>query len=89
MIIEQLSSEHDLDRDLVEFLVADLKKIAHGHHGAIPARFSINAQAFISTQRRHIEWENRVVLPLAARRLTEDDLDSLEKQISGGSVSQQ
>jgi hemerythrin-like domain-containing protein len=77
MIINQLSYEHGLDRDLVEFLVTDLKKIAHGHHGAIPARFAINAQAFIETQRRHINWENQIVIPLAKKRLSSDDIKSL------------
>jgi len=83
MIVNQLSYEHGLDRDLVDFLLTDLEKIAHGLHHAIPARFNINAQAFIETQRRHIEWENRIVLPLAKKRLTEEDIDSLKKSMSG------
>ncbi len=82
MIINQLSFEHGLDRDLVEFLVADLGKIAHGHHNAIPARFNINAQAFIETQRRHIQWENRIVLPLAKQRLTTEDMQKLENMMT-------
>jgi hemerythrin-like domain-containing protein len=78
LIVGQLSYEHDLDRDLVDFLLDDLKKIAHGHHTAIPARFNINAQAFVETQRRHIAWENRIVIPLAKKRLEQEDLDNLE-----------
>jgi len=81
MILGQLSYEHSLDRDLVEFLVADLEKIAHGHHSAIPSRFYINAQAFIETQRRHINWENQIVLPLARKRLNKDDLQQLKRQM--------
>jgi len=84
MIINQLSYEHGLDRDLVDFLLADLEKIAHGHHNAIPARFNINAKAFIETQRRHIEWENRIVLPLAKARLTEEDIETLNDLMGGG-----
>jgi len=83
MIVNQLSYEHELDRDLVEFLLVDLEKIAHGHHNATPARFNINAQAFIETQRRHIEWENRIVLPLARNRLTETDMTELRNLMSG------
>jgi len=83
MIINQLSYEHELDRDLVDFLLVDLEKIAHGHHNATPARFNINAQAFIATQRRHIEWENRIILPLARKRLTNEDMDELGKLITG------
>jgi len=81
MILGQLSYEHSLDRDLVEFLVADLEKIAHGHHSAIPSRFYINAQAFTETQRRHIHWENQIVLPLARKRLDQDDLELLKLQM--------
>ncbi len=82
MIINQLSHEHELDRDLVDFLVSDLKKIAHGLHGAIPMRFNINAQAFIETQRRHIDWENKIVLPLARKRLTAEDLRDLKNSMN-------
>ena len=79
MIVNQLSYEHELDRDLVDFLCGDLEKIARGRHSSTPARFSINAQAFIETQRRHIGWENRIVLPLARKRLTEEDIKVLKK----------
>jgi len=82
LILNQLSYEHGLDRDLVDFLVTDLERISHGHHGSIPARFHINARAFIETQRRHIQWENRIVLPLARKRLTYSDLADLSKRMT-------
>jgi len=35
--------------------------------------FDTAAARFVETQRRHIIWENNIVLPLARRRLNADD----------------
>jgi hypothetical protein len=38
-------------------------------------------RGFFEQQRRHIEWENRVLLPLARRTLTKADLVELQDWI--------
>ena len=36
-------------------------------------------RSFFESYRRHIHWENAVVLPLARSRLTEEDVEELEQ----------
>ena len=36
-------------------------------------------RGFFETQRRHVAWENAVVMPLAYARLTQDDLRELSR----------
>ena len=81
-ILDQLSHEHLLDRDLVEFLVEDLEALAA--HLRLPhaIRFFNNLKAFAMTQVRHLAWENATVLPLAERRLSSDDLAALGRSLA-------
>ena len=81
-VLDKLSSEHELDKDLVEFITEDLAYIAEGSRVANLARFFANVSGFTETQRRHLEWENRVVLPLARKRLGEDDLKELSARLA-------
>lgn len=81
-ILDQLSREHLLDRDLVEFLVEDLEALAA--HLQLPhaIRFFNNLKAFAMTQVRHLAWENATVLPLAERRLSSDDLAAMRQSLA-------
>lgn len=81
-ILDQLSREHDLDRDLAGFLIGDLEACAGRLTPLPPLRFFINARAFAETQRRHLGWENGLVLPLARKRLRPDDLDALGRNMA-------
>ena len=81
-VLDQLSAEHELDQDLVDFMIEDLKLLAEGRILPNPIRFLMNAKEFTVTQRRHLSWENRTVLPLAHRRLTADDLAALGRAMA-------
>ena len=81
-ILDQLSSEHELDKDLVDFMVEDLELMASGHALPNPIRFLMNAKEFAETQRRHLSWENRTVLPIAERRLNAGDLADLGRAMA-------
>jgi hemerythrin-like domain-containing protein len=81
-VLAQLSREHALDQDLADFLASDLEPIAGGMTAAPPLRFFINARAFSETQQRHLTWENRVILPLAKRRLEPSDLETLGRNMA-------
>ncbi len=81
-ILAQLRSEHELDEDLASFIVADLEVFAKGARLANPVRMLFNARAFAEAQRRHIGWENNVLLPLARKRLTEADLKELGRNMA-------
>jgi len=76
-ILDQLSREHDLDSDLSAFLIEDLTRVADGLGLAHLTRLSLNASAFAETHRRHLDWENRVVLPLARELLGAEDLAAI------------
>ncbi|MFQ5955167.1 MAG: hemerythrin domain-containing protein [Kiloniellales bacterium] len=81
-ILGQLSSEHELDQDLVDFIIADLERLAGGFRLSNSTRFFNNVRAFAETHRRHLSWENRVVLPLARQRLTADDLAAMGRRMA-------
>jgi hypothetical protein len=40
-------------------------------------------RSFFESYRRHIAWENTIVLPLARARLTGEDLDKLGRAMAG------
>lgn len=81
-ILDMLSQEHELDRDLVGFLLDDLKILASGQQLVNPIRFLVNVREFTETQRRHLAWENAMVLPLARRRLNPGDLAELGRSMA-------
>lgn len=82
VLLDQLSREHELDEDLVDFLVEDLRTLVSGHRLSNPVRLLNNVRAFTETQRRHLAWEDATVLPLAERRLTADDFDYLSRRMA-------
>jgi hypothetical protein len=40
-------------------------------------------RSFFESYRRHILWENAIMLPLARTRLTGEDLDELDRRMTG------
>ncbi len=81
-VLRQLSREHELDKDLVDFIVADLEALANGLKLSHPMRLLMNIREFAELQRRHLTWENRVVLPLARQTLTEEDLVGMGRHMA-------
>jgi hemerythrin-like domain-containing protein len=73
VILDQLVSEHELDRGLIEPIVEDLRHIAEGSVLVDSGRFCMYVRTFTVAMRRHLNWENRVVLPLARRVLSKED----------------
>ena len=81
-VLAKLTWEHELDKELVGFIVADLRRLADGFRLANPTRFLSNLRGFAATQRRHLEWEDRVVLPLAQKRLSAEDLEQFGRNMA-------
>ncbi len=81
-VLRQLSREHELDKDLADFVVADLGALAQGLRRSNPTRLLMNVREFAEFQKRHLSWEDRVVLPLARQRLTQDDLAAMGRAIA-------
>ncbi len=80
-ILDQLVTEHESDKGLAELVIKGLRAIAEGRSPESPVRFQMNVRAFCEMQRRHLNWENRVVLPLARTLLTEEDKRDLAQRM--------
>ena len=81
-ILYQLTSEHELDRGLIDPILDALWEIAEGKAADYNARLAKSVRAFVETQHRHLNWENHVVLPMADSHLT-----SADKQAIGRSMA--
>lgn len=82
VILDQLASEHESDLGLLDPILRELDLVAESEAPHHPAEFLSSARAFVETQRRHLIWENRVVLPLAEKRLTQNDKQALGRNLA-------
>ena len=81
-MLERLDREHAAENFLAHHLVAELKVIAGGEQPSNSTRLFNDLRAFAVAQCRHIAWENAVVLPLANKRLSSDDLEEMNRKMS-------
>jgi len=81
-VLKQLTKEHELNRDLVSFMIGDLEALADGRTLSNPLRLMRNVKEFSGTQRQHVTWEDRVLLPLARQRLTAEDLAEIGRNMA-------
>ncbi len=81
-ILGQLHLEHRTDRHLIDDLCTDIGCLIGGQAFADPARFLMTAFAFSETQRRHLAWENAVVMSRARKCLTKADLAELGRRMA-------
>jgi hemerythrin-like domain-containing protein len=81
-ILAALQGEHEADDAYCRALMADLHRLAEGELPADPLAFAHQARAFVGFQRRHLAWENSVLLPLARRRLEASDLAELRRAMA-------
>ena len=73
----QVTAEHEADREITTRLIARLDELVERGAVAEPGVLAEAARAFAEFQRRHIVWENVVLLPIARLRLTRSDLRHL------------
>jgi len=76
-ILSQLSEEHAKDEGLSSTLLAGLRRLANGQTPKDQAAFLEVVASFAESQRRHLAWEERLVLPLARKRLSDADLPKM------------
>lgn len=81
-VFELLCREHEVDQALLRELAGNLDALLAGRAFSDLARFMMNAFAFSETQRRHLAWENAVILPRARRHLSEDDKAALGRRMA-------
>ncbi len=90
-IVARLNDEHVVDESFAEELVEVLENLARGKSLEDANMFGYMLRGFFENYRRHIMWENSVVLPLARRRFSADGLRELSSLIAGlqaGSIEQ-
>jgi hypothetical protein len=79
--IDRLTKEHELLRDIGETTVRELDDIVNG--SILPReRIETTAREYIDGLRAHMRIEETVVLPLAARLLSEADWSNIDAAIA-------
>jgi len=77
-----LRREHAADASLHLAVIEDLALLIGGRALDDPARAFMDLTVFGETQRRHLAWENAVVIPRAQRYLTETDHLSIGRRMA-------
>jgi hemerythrin-like domain-containing protein len=77
-----LSEEHARDQDVLLALPAGLRSLIAGRPLQRPELFVQAASTFAECQRRHLAWEEGVILPLARKRLGPEDLAGLGRSMA-------
>jgi hemerythrin-like domain-containing protein len=81
-ILAELDRDHAAESFLVRDIAVDLRVVAESRDLEAPARFFTSLRIFAEGQRRHLSWENRVVMPLAGKRLTRQDLETFGRNMA-------
>jgi hemerythrin-like domain-containing protein len=76
-MLAQLRREHAIDEGYADELSDLLDSLATGGRPENPDMIGYMLRGFFESYRRHLHWEQAVILPLARRLLTEDDLRGL------------
>ncbi len=83
--LDQLESEHGRDADLGEELAEELNAFCLKGQARNVEMLGYMLRGYFEGQRRHIEWENTIVLPAARRLLTFEDLQDLAPRLEPSS----
>lgn len=77
-----LRREHQVDDLMVQEVLGDLDALVAGSPFPDPAVFLRNTFAFRETHRRHLAWENTLILPLARQRLGKEERLELGRRMA-------
>jgi hemerythrin-like domain-containing protein len=80
-ILDRLSDEHVTDVDFAAEIVESLEILSQGGRVSNPDMVGYMLRGFFERYRRHVHWENTLVIPLARLRLTEEDISVLSQQM--------
>lgn len=81
-LLSILSEEHAKDEELSSVLMSGLRGLAEGREPKDNPAFLRTASSFAESQRRHLAWEERLLLPLARQRLSADDLMNMGRNMA-------
>ena len=80
-IIDRLAAEHVTDTDLAAEIFETLDTLSQGGRVSNPDMVGYMLRNFFEGYRRHVHWENALVIPLARLRLTDDDFAALSARM--------
>ena len=81
-LLRLLSTEHERDHALVDEICDGLHRIVRGKPLKKPEKFRRAVGMFAEIHLSHLNWENAVVLPLARRCLTGEELKSMGRAMA-------
>jgi len=81
-LLALLSQEHAQNGALAASVIDHLRRLATGKRVRNAARAQEQAALFGELQRRHLAWENGLLLSLARQRLTRSDLSRLGRSMA-------
>jgi hemerythrin-like domain-containing protein len=80
-ILDRLAAEHSSDTDFASEIAESLEDLGQGGRAANPDMLGYMLRGFFERYRRHVHWENTLVMPVARIRLTPQDLEALSAQM--------
>lgn len=81
-VIARLTAEHAHDEGLSAEVCAGLRRLAKGEAVPAPAEFSRVVASYAESHRRHLGWEEDVVMPLARRLLSGQDMAAMGRRMA-------
>ncbi len=78
-ILAQLEAEHAQDQGYAAEIVTQFEQMTVAGRVENPNMLGYMLRGFFETQRRHLLWENTVLLPIAHARLGQEDLKELAR----------
>lgn len=80
-VLSQLEHEHSSDEAFGYEIAEELERLTATKEARNAEMLGYMLRGFFISQRRHVQWENAVVLPLARQVLNEADLEELMEAI--------
>lgn len=80
-LIDLLTSEHATDAGFAAEVIEALQLLGTGRHIDNANMLGYMLRGFFQCYRRHLNWEQAVLLPLARQRLSSDDMAMVAQQI--------
>jgi hemerythrin-like domain-containing protein len=80
-ILGRLATEHVTDTDFASEIAESLEILGRGDRVGNPDMVGYMLRGFFERYRRHVHWENTLVMPVARMRLMPEDLEALTQQM--------
>jgi hemerythrin-like domain-containing protein len=81
-LLHLLHEEHVREQELSAAMIDDLRCLSEGREVKREMDFLRAATALAGAQLRHLSWEDRLVLPLARKRFTPEDMETVGRAMA-------